>query len=87
MFIDFSFVMDDVRLKRFGEIIVWLVEVILEEFDDWRGEVKRGGLFKDVLCVEVVGNYELGKVVNDFGGRSDFNDVFILYILINFGLL
>lgn len=73
--VDSLLVPDDLRSQGFGESLVRLSEVSLEELDNGRGEVELGRSVEDVLFGEVVRDHELGKVTDDLRGRSDLDDV------------
>lgn len=52
--------MESFGVEWFGEIIVWLVYYIFEEFENGVREVEFVSMFNDIFGVEFVGYYELG---------------------------
>jgi hypothetical protein len=68
-------VADDLSAERLRETTNRLSKVALEELHNGRGEVHFLSAVQDILRIEVVGGHPLGKVSNNFGGRSDLDNI------------
>ena len=78
---------DDFGAERLREATNRLSKIALEELDNRRGEVKFLSAVLNILRREIVRGHPLGKVTNNLGRRSDFNDIATEVVGLNILLL